>query len=957
MKKIATIGVISLLLCSLFIGLVPSSVALGDEWIIDSDTVYIDDANVYLSATPHTISSWGWVYFNLTSKTYTEDIDVVWGFNLPTVKPTKAELYAPHWDNTTTNHEQTFYNVSSFLPSSDACDFGNSYNPLHYNITYETCDVWNETTFECEAYKTVSSIVCFDFYTNESNDYTAYWYTEHPNWVLWKDIISSLTKINYNHGGMNTWYYVKNIPVVAGKSYQVRAWVDIVPSLDSTEGKYWWAIKPSSKTIQQAISNNHFYALDPWIDDPGWLYRKTINITGQSGAGTYYQVNLSIGDSSGGNFHLEGHCMDFPNDTVVTDDDGTTKIPFWIENASVDPIQMWVNVSDNLNTSQDVCIYYGKSGESSASNGANTFPVLFDDFNRADSATVGNSWTESEPGTCTCEILSNELKLHDTTITDNPYVYKSVSFPSRPFAVDFTGRTTDNLYAYWQLWDTGTLWRLGFWEGANSGGFGIDNAQLYNGTNSVDISGVDQSVDNDFILVVFASEAKLYVNDVYKDNIAITSTQPNMVRILTGGSQTGYQFTDIIKVRKYNDPEPAFSSAGSEESVYYYIPPDPTNIQNNTDNFYVNFTWDAGSGNITNSYNITINGTYHNGTTSTFFNQTTTPDGWVNITVYAFNSSGSGTLSTDNVSDEVQAPSVSTKKLYETSTSDFSATVAIIDLAASRDSTANNVDYELASGNLYNYVNATSSAIGEDIKIPTGTTVNFSGYFDDGDRVNNAYATWKFYKVVGATTTLICQKGDDSTGGVQIPDGTTGTITGNCAVTSTVTLDSTDTVRLIMNVWAETIGGGGAATKVAKHYWDDTHESWVEYKYQLTTTDTSFTVTLPSGYTYAHFQPPNSTAKNYSCNGQNSTTAFYDVTNTGNVNLDVRMQLNATVTNIIFRADTDNNPSGSSIIQTTLVTLYSDLTPSNSIDIWLWSDFNHTIEQSTNRTLDINVSQ
>ena len=129
------------------------------------------------------------------------------------------------------------------------------------------------------------------------------------------------------------------------------------------------------------------------------------------------------------------------------------------------------------------------------------------------------------------------------------------------------------------------------------------------------------------------------------------------------------------------------------------------------------------------------------------------------------------------------------------------------------------------------------------------------------------------------------------------------------------------------------------------------------YNFTTVAIDTTFTVTLPIGYAYVHFQPPNSTAKNYSCNGQNLTTAFYNVTNTGNVDLDVRMKLNATVTDIILRADTDNNPSGSSIIQTSLVTLYSGLIPANSIDIWLWSDFNHPIEQSTNRTLDINVTQ
>ena len=240
-------------------------------------------------------------------------------------------------------------------------------------------------------------------------------------------------------------------------------------------------------------------------------------------------------------------------------------------------------------------------------------------------------------------------------------------------------------------------------------------------------------------------------------------------------------YIDDFYIRKYTSPDPTAQLGDEESPSATYIPPNPTNLQNTTGNFWVNYTWTAGDGNVTNNYNV-YNGTeWDNGSSNTYYNESVEASEWLNITVYAWNSSGSGTQSVGNLTGEVQAPA------------------------------------------------------GE--------------------------------------------------------------------------------------------------------------------------TDTSFTVTLPVGYAYAHFQPPNSTAKNYSCNGQNLTTSIYNITNTGNVNLDIRMKLNTTITNIILRADTDNNPSGSSIIQTTLVTIYSSLAQSNSIDIWMWSDFNHTIEQVTNKTLSINVSQ
>jgi len=116
--------------------------------------------------------------------------------------------------------------------------------------------------------------------------------------------------------------------------------------------------------------------------NPGWLsgysYRKKVTISGSSGAGTNYQVKLSIGSSSGGDFHLEGHCTDFPNDIRFTDDDGITLLDYWIEDPTQDPITVWVEVKDSLDNNVDIFVYYGKSGESSASDVNSTFIRVID---------------------------------------------------------------------------------------------------------------------------------------------------------------------------------------------------------------------------------------------------------------------------------------------------------------------------------------------------------------------------------------------------------------------------------------------------------------------------------------------------------------------------------------------------------------------------------------------------
>ena len=125
-----------------------------------------------------------------------------------------------------------------------------------------------------------------------------------------------------------------------------------------------------------------------WL--PGWTYRKQINITGQAGAGTLYQIALSIDASVGGDLHLNGHCVNFPQDIQFTDNDGETLLDYWIEDLTVNPVKIWVKVTDDLNSNQSIYCYYGKSGESSASNGTNTFE-FFDDFSQKE---VGWQWTK-----------------------------------------------------------------------------------------------------------------------------------------------------------------------------------------------------------------------------------------------------------------------------------------------------------------------------------------------------------------------------------------------------------------------------------------------------------------------------------------------------------------------------------------------------------------------------------
>ena len=83
--------------------------------------------------------------------------------------------------------------------------------------------------------------------------------------------------------------------------------------------------------------------------------------------------------------------------------------------------------------------------------------------------------------------------------------------------------------------------------------------------------------------------------------------------------------------------------------------PDPTTIGNATGNFWVNHTWGAGTGNVTDSYNVSVNGTWDNTTTNEYWNDSySSAHAWQNIIVYAWNDTDG--LSTSSVSQNTQIP-------------------------------------------------------------------------------------------------------------------------------------------------------------------------------------------------------------------------------------------------------------------------------------------------------------
>lgn len=247
------------------------------DYTIENNKVYIDDSHIFLSAEPHTLTESGYVYYNLTSKHFTGDIDICFGFNTLQCRPKNAEIW---------------------LAGS------------------------------------------------------------------WINVSDRFTSINYNYDNLNKWYYITDLPITANIDYTLRVYQQI--NEISTGGKYGVAVKPSHETISQAISNDHFYYLDPWWDGD-YEYRKEIILTGgASGAQTDYQLLLNI--TYDDDMQADFDDLRFTNDTI--------EINAWLENKTdSNYANVWIEFPTTPvnGVNQTYYMYYGNNSVSNLWDGGATF--------------------------------------------------------------------------------------------------------------------------------------------------------------------------------------------------------------------------------------------------------------------------------------------------------------------------------------------------------------------------------------------------------------------------------------------------------------------------------------------------------------------------------------------------------------------------------------------------------
>lgn len=359
----------------------------------------------------------------------------------------------------------------------------------------------------------------------------------------------------------------------------------------------------------------------------GFAFKKRITITGQTGAGTNYQVPLKIGETSGAtgeDFDLGGDSLSFPTgkdtggDFKFTASDGTTALDFWVETVTgTTPNRVayvWVEVAADLGSNQDIYLFYGNSSPSNLSSGPNTFQ-LFDDFN---DGSIGAEWTTITNVSASITEASDLITQLDAAVSNSNTILSGTTTFSAGVAIR----------ARYRRADIGTF-------ANNQLGFGVSGTNVDIGvTWNNNASTVLQQHDAATQTILAADYTQ---NAFYRTEIQWPTATDSAVRVrddafaqvgtdktTTGGTSFSSKVifwrsgdgadtaTDFILVRKFQTTEPAFSSAAAAE----YATGSITKIQTeyllgNTgsfggstglkdyDNYYDPADWNAGTGTIT----------------------------------------------------------------------------------------------------------------------------------------------------------------------------------------------------------------------------------------------------------------------------------------------------------------------------------------------------------------------
>ncbi len=319
----------------------------------------------------------------------------------------------------------------------------------------------------------------------------------------------------------------------------------------------------------------------------GWNYRKSHTITSASGAGTNYQVKLTLyygaGTDSGANVYLNSRSRTDFGDIRFTSSDGTTLIDYWVSSSTSGSSEdVWVEIPANLSTtSQSIYVYYGNVSASypylgsERAQGDATF-LFFDDFsvdlsrwNREIingvypylSSTTSPDYVRIGGGITSGNYGFNSLGSSPTynTFNNNALGFKARNATDGIGSIAFRGSATSTNTGYQARFDQRTGQGQSFLRPPYSG-------WNFLGSCTVDASPPSANVWYIYDVTASTSNFSLYRNGALRKSCTdATHASPGQISLQNHyGSYTDY---DWVFVRKFQGTEPGQGAWGAEELI------------------------------------------------------------------------------------------------------------------------------------------------------------------------------------------------------------------------------------------------------------------------------------------------------------------------------------------------------------------------------------------------------
>ena len=310
-------------------------------------------------------------------------------------------------------------------------------------------------------------------------------------------------------------------------------------------------------------------ATTSWL--PNYSHRVVIPVNATAaGAQTDYQMQIVLhsksGDNIAGDIYLNGNLQDTTNfnDIRFTASDGTTLKDFWIQKVEDEAggrkATVYVELDTPASGSTDYYLYYGKSGDTSASNYDNTFTKDY-----GESGLAGLWHIDTSPGPelltdggletwVTTTDLTNWIE--NATSTERQILQESTTKQAGSYSVKLLATANDGTTDFGIHQDITTVnnekYQINFYQKYSSRTQGTLKIEAYDSTNSVSLGSQSitaTSTSFSFVSFRFTStnttnvRIKVYLNDettgtVYIDALSVKQSSATLTDS-SGNPNTG----------------------------------------------------------------------------------------------------------------------------------------------------------------------------------------------------------------------------------------------------------------------------------------------------------------------------------------------------------------------------------------------------------------------------------